>query len=177
MRLDKIKFARLITHIQYWISKGYMLSEADIDDIDYLCQVDVEPVETDKAEATIYSDSIMVAAEVNELLKQIVAPDGFISAIEIYSSLTGASLLDSNGIIEQYRNILKFKHSAPTTDNVYSRVVDVVDINRLMLLMHEGINKTGAIEIHSKLTGWGLKESTDKVEQYWISKGTFKEAD
>lgn len=41
------------------------------------------------------------------------------------------------------------------------------DINRLMELMAVGQLKIEAIELHRKLTGWGLKESKDQVEKHW----------
>jgi len=44
------------------------------------------------------------------------------------------------------------------------------DINRLMALMVEGTQKIEAIKLHRKLTGWGLKESKDEVEKYWVAK-------
>lgn len=44
------------------------------------------------------------------------------------------------------------------------------DINYLMELMAGGQKKIEAIKMHRKLTGWGLKESKDQVEKYWVSK-------
>ena len=44
------------------------------------------------------------------------------------------------------------------------------DIDRLMLLMAEGTRKIEAIKIHRQLTGYGLKESKDAVEKYWVDK-------
>ena len=44
------------------------------------------------------------------------------------------------------------------------------DISRLMQVMVEGTQKIEAIKLHRKLTGWGLKESKDEVEKYWVAK-------
>ncbi len=46
----------------------------------------------------------------------------------------------------------------------------VADINMLMFLMSQGTQKIEAIKIHRKLTGYGLKESKDEVEKYWMAK-------
>jgi len=45
-----------------------------------------------------------------------------------------------------------------------------MDINLLMALMQQGTQKIEAIKLYRKLTGWGLKESKDAVEKYWVSK-------
>ena len=42
------------------------------------------------------------------------------------------------------------------------------DIERLMMLMAEGLRKIEAIKIYRTLTGYGLKESKDAVEKYWV---------
>lgn len=44
------------------------------------------------------------------------------------------------------------------------------DIDRLMALMTEGTRKIEAIKIYRILTGYGLKESKDAVEKYWVDK-------
>jgi ribosomal protein L7/L12 len=54
----------------------------------------------------------------------------------------------------------------PTPTNVYPTSDD---INNLMMLMAGGTQKIEAIKVHRKLTGWGLKESKDAVEKYWIN--------
>ncbi len=46
------------------------------------------------------------------------------------------------------------------------------DITQLMFLMSAGTQKIEAIKLHRKLTGWGLKESKDEVEKYWVSNRT-----
>lgn len=55
----------------------------------------------------------------------------------------------------------------PQPDVAYPSVSDV---NKLMELMAAGTHKIEAIKLHRKLTGWGLKESKDQVEKYWVSK-------
>lgn len=44
------------------------------------------------------------------------------------------------------------------------------DIENLMQLMKEGTRKIEAIRLHRQMTGFGLKESKDAVERYWVSK-------
>ena len=44
------------------------------------------------------------------------------------------------------------------------------DVERLMMLMAEGMRKIEAIKVHRTIAGHGLKESKDAVERYWVSK-------
>lgn len=98
MKLDKIRFAKLIAHIQYWIDKGNLLSPADIDDIDFMINIDV-----------LAPPSQRVSCEaVDELLRHFNSPNGFIDAIKAYRALTGAGLKESKEAIERYRNIASF---------------------------------------------------------------------
>jgi hypothetical protein len=48
--------------------------------------------------------------------------------------------------------------------------INPLDIDYLMALMAEGTRKIEAIKCHRKITGYGLKESKDAVERYWVSK-------
>jgi hypothetical protein len=48
--------------------------------------------------------------------------------------------------------------------------VNPLDIDYLMALMAEGTRRIEAIKCHRKITGYGLKESKDTVEKYWVSK-------
>jgi hypothetical protein len=43
-------------------------------------------------------------------------------------------------------------------------------IDDLMRLMVEGQRKIEAIKVHRAITGFGLKESKDAVEKYWVRK-------
>lgn len=47
---------------------------------------------------------------------------------------------------------------------------DPADVNALMALMAEGTRKIEAIKVHRRLTGYGLKESKEAVEEFWVSK-------
>ncbi len=47
------------------------------------------------------------------------------------------------------------------------------EVNQLMMLMQEGTRKIEAIKTHRTITGYGLKESKDAIEKYWISKGHY----
>ena len=49
-------------------------------------------------------------------------------------------------------------------------VEQVKQVNELMMLMVEGTRKIDTIKVHRQLTGFGLKESKDAVEKYWVSK-------
>jgi hypothetical protein len=98
MRLNKIKFARLISFLGTLANRD--LDDHELEWIDQHIDIDVEPVEP------VETGKIANAAEVNELLKQLIASDGFIPAIQIYSSLTGASLIESRKVLEPYRDRL-----------------------------------------------------------------------
>lgn len=52
-------------------------------------------------------------------------------------------------------------------DTIYPQASDV---NALMALMAAGTQKIEAIRLHRKLTGYGLKESKDAVEEFWVSR-------
>jgi hypothetical protein len=93
MKLDKIKFARLISFLGTLTNRD--LDNDEIEWIDRMIDIDIEPVKTDK----------VPCEAVDELLKQIINPDGFISAIKTYRSLTGAGLKESKEAIERYRNV------------------------------------------------------------------------
>ncbi len=47
------------------------------------------------------------------------------------------------------------------------------DVDKLLMLMQEGTRKIEAIKMHRTITGYGLKESKDAVEKYWVSKGHY----
>lgn len=44
------------------------------------------------------------------------------------------------------------------------------DINALIEVMAQGSSKIEAIKFHRSLTGYGLKESKDIIDRYWVSK-------
>ena len=78
MKLDRIKFAHLVAHC---VGNGMNDGEWEINRLDDLTEINVEPVPVPYADATI----------VNELLKAM--KDGRkIEAIKAYRSLTGLGL-------------------------------------------------------------------------------------
>lgn len=93
MKLDKIKFARLIGMITN--IAGRTLDSEEIEAFDYVCDVEVLIARVSET-------------DVCELLKQINSHDGFIHAIKAYRSLTGAGLKESKEAIERYRSIPNF---------------------------------------------------------------------
>lgn len=93
MKLDKIRFARLIGMITSLA--GRTLDSDEIEAFDYVCDVDV-PINR------------VSETDVCELLKQINSPDGFIPAIKAYRVLTGAGLREAKEAIEKYRSIPNF---------------------------------------------------------------------
>lgn len=94
MKLDKHRFARLIGYI--CMLSGKDIAPDDIDYIDHMVDINVEPV------ATQY-----VSAEaVDELLKHINRDGGFIYAIKAYRCLTGLGLKESKEAVEKYRNVI-----------------------------------------------------------------------
>jgi ribosomal protein L7/L12 len=87
MKLDRIKFARLIGAITNIANRTMSVDE--IDCIDYLTEINVEPVSVPYADAAI----------VNDLLKAM--KDGQkIAAIKAYRSLTGLGLKESKDAVE-----------------------------------------------------------------------------
>jgi ribosomal protein L7/L12 len=94
MKLDKIKFARLIS---YCVSRGMTGDDVDIECIDNL--IDIDTPEAPKA----------LTHEVDELLRCMLSAnsDGFIPAIKAYRVLTNAGLKESKEAIERYRSIPK----------------------------------------------------------------------
>lgn len=92
MKLDKIRFAMLVGYIQK-LSDG-PLSVDEIAAVDNM--IDVEMPQPEPYRAT--------EASVDELLRQIASPDGFISAIKAYRVLTGAGLKEAKEAIERYRS-------------------------------------------------------------------------
>jgi ribosomal protein L7/L12 len=94
-KLGKIQFATLIAYI----SSFERLDEDQIEKIDDLISIDIHvPIPAVSCEA------------VDELLKQINNPDGFIPAIKAYRVLTGAGLKESKEAIERYRTIPKYNY-------------------------------------------------------------------
>lgn len=100
MKLDKIKFARLIGMITS--IAGRTLDSEEIEAFDYVCDVEVPIARVSET-------------DVCELLKQINSTDGFIPAIKAYRSLTGAGLKESKEAIERYRSIPNFPKKEPAT--------------------------------------------------------------
>jgi ribosomal protein L7/L12 len=99
MRMSTVKFAKLIGNIER--QHAINMTENEIEDIYDLIDVEV-PVVTNK----------VAMEDVNELLRQIANPDGFIPAIKAYRVLTGAGLKESKEAIEKYRIIPKW-HEKP----------------------------------------------------------------
>lgn len=87
MKLDKIKFAKVVA----FISNGFGVD--DIQTLDDMIDIDVEPVST----------GFVDTARVDELLKHNNRVGGFIDAIKAYRALTGAGLKESKDAIERYR--------------------------------------------------------------------------
>ena len=95
MKLDRLKFAKLIGFLTYSVGS---LSDSVVEDLDDMIDVNV-----DSAALKYVSTSI-----VDDLLREIANPDGFINAIKAYRVLTGAGLKEAKEAIERYRLIPKF---------------------------------------------------------------------
>lgn len=102
MKLDRINFATLIAFIS--TKSRHMLEAGDILDIDNLIDIEI-PVTSNK----------VACEDVNELLRQIAAPDGFLPAIKAYRVLTGAGFKESKEAIEKYCSIPKAPSKEPAT--------------------------------------------------------------
>lgn len=91
MKLDRIKFAKLVG----WLSYRFNIEVHDYDDLvmlDTLTDINVTPVEVPgKADP----------ATINELMRAIHAGE-MIAAIKAYRSLTGFYLKDAKDAVEKY---------------------------------------------------------------------------
>ncbi len=85
MRLDKIRFARLVAFITTLNPQSHI----DLEYLDSLCDINVKPVSTELIEAS----------RVDDLLRYMQRGEK-INAIKAYRSLTGASLLESKNAVE-----------------------------------------------------------------------------
>lgn len=103
MKLDKIKFARLIAYIQDLKEQTQVLETYQIEYIDELTEINVEPVKINQ----------VPYGEIDNLLFQIGHADGFIPAIKAYRALTGQGLKEAKEAIERYRVISKFRNETP----------------------------------------------------------------
>lgn len=88
MKLDKIKFAKLVAHC---VSNGMSAGEWEVEKLDELTQMNVEPVEVPgKANPAL----------LNELMRAIHAGEK-IAAIKAYRSLTGSYLKEAKDAVEK----------------------------------------------------------------------------
>jgi hypothetical protein len=113
MKLDKIKFARLIGIITHIAERT--LDENEIDICDHIIDFDVQEIKVS-------------CMHVDELLKQMISSDGFINAIKVYRSLTGAGLKDAKEAVEKYRNIPNFLTDVPDDDEEERKEATLGDI-------------------------------------------------
>ncbi len=106
MKLDKIKFARLVAMIT---SEYHHMHDDFVQALDDLIDFQ-EPVYN-------VGTNQVNPSRVDKLLQEIMSPDGFIPAIKVYRDLTGSGLKEAKEAIERYRNIPKFpaKDTEPAT--------------------------------------------------------------
>ena len=97
MKLDRLKLAKVIAFIGNIVSRQN-IDSADVDILDDMIDIEVPTQPANKASCD----------DVDELLRQLNAPDGFIPAIKAYRVLTGAGLKESKEAIERYRSIPNF---------------------------------------------------------------------
>jgi len=71
--------------------------------------------------------------------------------------------------IEAIDNLIDIEVPMPI-EHHYPKSDDIDRLDRLMMLMVEGTRKIEAIKTYRILTGYGLKESKDAVERYWVDK-------
>lgn len=90
MKLDRIKFATLIG---YCANRGMTVDKTDVEVLNALTEINVEPVPVP------YADDALV----NDLLKAMKNGNK-IDAIEAYRSLTGLGLKDSKDAVEAQWN-------------------------------------------------------------------------
>lgn len=101
MKMDKIKFAQLIGFIscQYRLT----ITQDDMREIDDMIDVTITDPNPVFAKAS--------CDDVDELLKQVMRPEGLIHAIKAYRVLTGAGLKESKDAIERYWSNADKKYS------------------------------------------------------------------
>ena len=90
------------------------------------------------------------------------------------------SLAKFGTMMSNLTNKTGYNFRAYDTQEVVQSIIDMVEpaheqnkvelIDALMKYMVEGTHKIDAIKCHRSLTGFGLKESKDAVEKYWISR-------
>src|SRR5882757_67663 len=97
MKLDKIKFAEVVSYI------GSLRPEYDLDCYRLDSLIDIEVPVAEKVNQ----------ADVEELLRSVIADDGFIPAIKAYRVLTGVGLKEAKEAIEKFRS---FKEPAKLGD-------------------------------------------------------------
>lgn len=88
MKLDRIKFAKLVAHC---VGNGMSAGEWEIEKLDELTEIDVEPVEVPKTNP----DTL------DELMRGIHAGER-ITAIKAYRDMTGCGLKESKDAVEKY---------------------------------------------------------------------------
>jgi len=92
MKLDKIKFAKLVSHIQSLMHRRDTLNEDDIRDLDYIIDIDIpEP------------DVIHPASsDISQLMFLMQQGTYKIEAIKLHRKLTGWGLKESKEEVEKY---------------------------------------------------------------------------
>jgi hypothetical protein len=89
MKLDKIKFARVIAHC---ISNGMSAGEYEVDTLDTLIDIDVPQVQPYGA----------MPADIERLMHLMAEGTEKIEAIKIHRKLTGFGLKESKDAVEKY---------------------------------------------------------------------------
>ena len=112
VKMDRIRFAQLIGWL--CMRTGYTFNIDEVVDIDSALVFDIP-------------DEKAKPADVDELLKQFSAIDGFIGAIKAYRTLTGEGLKEAKEAIERYRyttGLEQFKKRAleKLDDHGYSKL-------------------------------------------------------
>lgn len=93
MKLDKIRFARLICYIQGYLSDNKStLSDYDLEDIDNACQFELPQSDVIHPEVS----------DVNRLMELMAAGTQKVEAIKSYRILTGLGLKESKDAVEKY---------------------------------------------------------------------------
>lgn len=111
MKLDRLKFAELVG---YCANRGMPVDRTDVQVLDQLTEMNVEPVEVPgKADP----------AMLNELMRAIHAGER-IAAIKAYRGLTGFGLKEAKDAVEQHWNteIKRTKQQLYTYLNNYTKV-------------------------------------------------------
>lgn len=114
MKLDKMKFARIIAHC---VSNGMSAGEYEVNTLDELIDIDVSVQQSAKANPV----------EVDNLLALMAEGTRKIEAISVYRNLTGAGLKESKDAVEKYYRLNKGSIKEDIKNEMINKINDQIN--------------------------------------------------